>query len=85
MQVMQTRSQLSSLRSAATSVSRPAPLVLRPCRSVAVKAQQQQPMMEKAALALTPLSIAVAEMLTHPALALAEEEASAPGRLFDCE
>ena len=85
---MQARSvQLSSLR--ASSV-KPAPLALHPSvlrNSVSAKAQkQEQPLVERAQLALMPLSLACAELLTHPvSSALAEEEEKQPGRLFDCE
>lgn len=81
-----TPQQLPISRQAAAA--RPA-AVARPVasRSVCVRAQQkpeqQQPMavLERASI---PVSLAVAELLTHPAMVLAEEEKQ-PGRLFDCE
>ncbi|KAF5830843.1 chloroplast ATP synthase subunit II [Dunaliella salina] len=53
-------------------------------RAVTVRAQkQEQPAaLERAQLALMPVSLAVADLLMHPAMALAEEEKQ-PGRLFD--
>eukprot|EP00983_Pelagomonas_calceolata_P030118 943631-Pelagomonas_calceolata.AAC.1 len=71
-------------------LQRPAALAALPrpaaLRAVTVRAQkQEQPAaLERAELALMPVSLAVADLLMHPAMALAEEE-SQPGRLFDCE
>uniref|UniRef100_A0A7S3VSI8 Uncharacterized protein n=1 Tax=Dunaliella tertiolecta TaxID=3047 RepID=A0A7S3VSI8_DUNTE len=69
-------------------LQRPAALAALPrpaaLRAVTVRAQkQEQPAaLERAELALMPVSLAVADLLMHPAMALAEEE-SQPGRLFD--
>ena len=74
----------------ATPASRPTlGAVARPMRSaVCVRAQkpeQQQPaIMDRVSQVSIPVSLAVAEILTHPAIAFAEEEKQ-PGRLFDCE